>query len=278
MADQKITELTALAAIPASGDQLVIVDVSDTTMSAQGTTKKIAASYFVNTSADKTFVTGDGTTGVLPAAGTVPVVSRANTFTTSQTIAPATAVTPLTVTLPGTAGAVSGLVISAFDNGSGIGGRLSVGENNNGATPAAGSINLRLLGGTSRYIWHDAAGKLRSGTTPPTNATDTSGGDIVGDQTSHIAYKDIVGEPVSDAAALAALIAAADDVKRFVYKSGSYNGQEFSGVILDGETLHRYGQDADEAHAAGKSLNIVNAIGDMMLALRALEARVAALE
>lgn len=84
MADLKITQLTTLAAIPASGDWLPIVDVSDTTMSAGGTTKKIAASRFVNTNADKTFVTGDGTEGVLPVAGTVAVVSRANTWSASQ--------------------------------------------------------------------------------------------------------------------------------------------------------------------------------------------------
>ena len=85
MADQKITQLTELAAIPASNDMLAIVDVSDTTMSSGGTTKKIAASRFVNTNADKTFITGDGTTGTLPQSGTVPVVDRANTFTAANT-------------------------------------------------------------------------------------------------------------------------------------------------------------------------------------------------
>lgn len=47
MADSKITALTALAEAPATGDYFVIVDVSDTTMSASGTNKKIAASYVV---------------------------------------------------------------------------------------------------------------------------------------------------------------------------------------------------------------------------------------
>lgn len=41
MADTKITGLTALAAAPAVGDLFVLVDVSDTTMSADGTDKKI---------------------------------------------------------------------------------------------------------------------------------------------------------------------------------------------------------------------------------------------
>lgn len=46
MADKKITELTALGAAPASGDLIPIVDVSDTTDSPQGTTKKVAYSDF----------------------------------------------------------------------------------------------------------------------------------------------------------------------------------------------------------------------------------------
>lgn len=41
MADSKITALTELAAAPASGDYFVVVDVSDTTMAASGTNKKI---------------------------------------------------------------------------------------------------------------------------------------------------------------------------------------------------------------------------------------------
>jgi hypothetical protein len=45
MTDKKITQLTAITGANAvAGDQLAIVDVSDTTMSASGTTKKIALS------------------------------------------------------------------------------------------------------------------------------------------------------------------------------------------------------------------------------------------
>ena len=45
MADTKISGLSALAETPASGDLFVIVDVSDTTDSANGTTKKVEAQY-----------------------------------------------------------------------------------------------------------------------------------------------------------------------------------------------------------------------------------------
>ena len=51
MADSKISALTALAAGPASGDLFVIVDVSDTSMAASGTDKKIT---FANVMASPT--------------------------------------------------------------------------------------------------------------------------------------------------------------------------------------------------------------------------------
>lgn len=277
MADVKVTDLTALAAIPASGDFLMVVDVSDTTMSAAGTNKKIAASYFVNTSADKTFVTGDGTSGVLPEAGTVPVVSRANTFTAAQTITPTTGV-PLTLTHPASFGTNPTINTGAVDNGTGAGNRFWIKRNSNASTPAAGALIFDMLNGSPKVIWPDASGLLRIGNGSPTNSTDTSGGAVVGDQTSNVAFKDIVGAPVDDDVALANVIAAAADVQRFTYKSGAYNGQEFSGIVLDGATLHRYGKDADEDYPAGKALNDVTLFGDLVLAIRELAARVAVLE
>lgn len=45
MADTKTTALTALAENPASGDLFMVVDVSDTTMDAAGTNKKIQAQH-----------------------------------------------------------------------------------------------------------------------------------------------------------------------------------------------------------------------------------------
>jgi hypothetical protein len=43
MSDARISDLTALSAVPANDDLLVIVDVSDTTDASSGTTKKITA-------------------------------------------------------------------------------------------------------------------------------------------------------------------------------------------------------------------------------------------
>jgi len=48
MADTKITGLTELAATPASNDWYVVTDVSDTTMDASGTNKKLAATRVVH--------------------------------------------------------------------------------------------------------------------------------------------------------------------------------------------------------------------------------------
>lgn len=47
MAAEKISNLTSLAVAPATGDLLPIVDVSDTTDAASGTTKKITVTKFL---------------------------------------------------------------------------------------------------------------------------------------------------------------------------------------------------------------------------------------
>lgn len=61
MADLKITQLAQLNAIPAANDVIPIVDVSDTSMAASGTTKKIAANRIVATDGNAAVVTGGGT-------------------------------------------------------------------------------------------------------------------------------------------------------------------------------------------------------------------------
>lgn len=55
MAAKKITAMDALGAAPASDDQFVIVDVSDTTESPTGTTKKLAASRVARVGVSNTF-------------------------------------------------------------------------------------------------------------------------------------------------------------------------------------------------------------------------------
>ncbi len=204
--------------------------------------------------------------------GKFPRLAVGNTFTAAQVISMASP----TLTLTPTSG-YARITLSSFDNTTGIGANIFIQRNSNATTPAAGLLLVQDLNGTARRIWPDSSGNLRIGTTDPTNANDTSG-TVVGAQTSHRDYKEIAGEPVSDKTALAFVLDAADQVQRFTYKSGAYNGEEFSGVILDGDTLHRYGQDADAEHPAGKSLNTINAIGDLFLAVRALTNRIGALE
>ena len=84
------------------------------------------------------------------------------------------------------------------------------------------------------------------------------------------------GAPLSADAILTHIQAGAAAVRRFVYKSNAYNGEEFSGLIVD--YAARYGMDRDDEHPAGKSLNVINAIGDLMIAVTDLAGRVAALE
>jgi hypothetical protein len=134
---------------------------------------------------------------------------------------------------------------------------------------------MRNRAGTDYSIWPDASGNLRINTALPTNALDGAG-TVVGAQTSCLSSKDITGDPASIDDVLASVRQGAEAVRRFVYKSGSYNGEEFSGIVTD--YAPRYGMDRDEEHPAGRSLNVINAIGDMMIVLNDLVQRVAALE
>lgn len=229
-----------------------------------------------------TVATG-GYTLTVPATGTAALLATANVFTAQQTVNLAADGYALDLQVGASnrirvyAGSVSSIDLSAGDGGASTGNYINLRNNNNGSTPAAGFLNLYQRTGTANALWVDNTGVVRIYAGFPTNANDTAG-TVVGAQTSHIDYKQIVGDPVPDVQALNHIRAAAAQVARFVYKSGMYNGQEFSGVVLDGPHLDRYGQDADVEHPAGKSLNIINAIGDLFLAVRHLENRLRALE
>ncbi len=180
-----------------------------------------------------------------------------NTFSGNQIIDKASP----TLTLSGSGqGMVS---IGALSNGTGMGGLLSADRNTSG-TPAAGLVRLRDNANNWRHIWPDATGVLRIGTTQPTNAQDTSG-TVVGAQTSSLDAKYIVAGETSIKDVLAAVQRGAEAVRRFTYKSGAYNGEEFEGVVVD--YAPRYGMDKDEEHEAGKSLNLINAVGDLLRAV-----------
>lgn len=169
------------------------------------------------------------------------------------------------------------LSILDFDNSNSAGSVLYLGRNNNGSTPAPGALLCVASDGATDYLYPDDSDIWRYRTAAVTNATQ-SGGTVIGSQSSNIAFKDITGEPISDEEALAKIVEAAELIKRFVYKSGAYGGEEFSGIVLSGDAKPRYGMDADPEHPAGKALNEINAIGDIFKAIRNLSQRLEALE
>lgn len=178
----EISSLTGLGAAPADGDQFVILDVSDTTQSANGTTKKLAASR-------------------------VARVGSVNTFTKRQVIngASADAVDPLAVQ-------VDSVQVASVDYRSSVGYRINLpaldmggqrgrsvqlgrdtDAGNGGASAAAAFLQLERRSGTTDYVWVDATGNVRINTSVPTSANDTSG-TVVGAQTSWHAVKQNVEE------------------------------------------------------------------------------------
>lgn len=297
MADSKTTQLAQLAATPDVADQLMIVDVSDTSMAASGTNKRLAASYLARSDAGAKLITGNNRELTVPATGTAALIGISQTFADAQAIAPsATNVNGLEVNMPtstsgkalqvkyaGTerallqvlGGQASAFILSAVDTGNSYGPYIAVLGNSNGSTPSAGVIVLRDKGATDYSIWPDDSGVLRINTTLPTNALDTAG-TVVGAQTSSLDAKHIVDDPISVDEVLAAVAMGADAVRRFTYRNGAYNGEEFSGVVTD--FAPRYGMDRDAEHPAGKSLNTITAIGDLLIAVGNLIERVAALE
>ena len=259
-----ITDLATMTTV-GGGDYLVVSD--------SGVDKKIDATLCPWTNTPSTF------------ARAVTVQSANTTDTAFNAEMPAGAATSTRAYRWALGGVLRGYIttdsanneiaLAAFDNGSGDGPNIVVGHNSNAGTPAAGYIHLVNRGGTGYRIWPDATGLLRIHTANPTSAADTAG-TVVGAQTSSKDAKTQKGKPEDAAAILAHIAEGAAAVRRFVYKNGAFGGEEFSGLIVD--YAPRYGMDRDEAHPAGKSLNVPNAIGDLMIAVDYLARRVAALE
>lgn len=264
MADLKVTQLTDLGATPDPADYFMIVDVSDTSMSASGTNKKCLASR-MGRSDGAIIYSQDNKALTLPASGTAALRAAANVFTAAQSI-----------TLPTSAADVpTTLSLVSFDNDIYCGPILFVGRNTNATTPAAGAIGFNDRLGTISYVWTDDANLLRIGASRPKGGSDTTGS-VVGDQTSALAAKDIIPGASTIAEIWVRIQAGADAVRRFSYKSGAYNGQEFEGVVVD--YAPEYGKDRDDEFPNGKALNEINIVGDLLRAVADLSARVAVLE
>ena len=190
--------------------------------------------------------------------GLFPQLAATNTFTANQTINKAAP----TFTLQGSGQSL--IALAAVDNGADLGPLVSVDRNSNASTPAAGHIRMRDKGGQFYSVWPDDFGVLRIHTSGPTSANDTSG-TVVGTQTSSLDSKHLFAGMTSIEDVLAAVQQGAEAVRRFTYKNGAYNGEEFEGVVVD--YAPRYGMDCDDEHEAGKSLNLINAVGDLLRAV-----------
>jgi hypothetical protein len=155
----------------------------------------------------------------------------------------------------------------AFGAGA-VGGPTLVMDRNSSGSGAASRLVLSERGSTLRYFWVDA-GLLRIHTAGPTESDSVShtAGSVVGDQTSTLAAKTLLGQP-HDADLLAAVLGT--PVHHFRYRDGRYNGETFTGIVTD-ESPH-FGKDE------GRALNEINGLGYLIGAVRALAARITALE
>lgn len=256
MANVTINDFVDLGSGVAAGDYVPVWDAS------AGATRKVTRAIFMGG-----VLTGGGTvetggyTLTVPGTGTVALRGALNTFSVKQTFSP-----------PAGDAAID---CTGGDLGANGGRHIVLGRNNNASTPAAGHIRIARMSGTVHFIWPDNSGNLRIHTAEPTNANDTAG-TVVGAQTSSLDAKRLIGGESSIEEVLDAVRAGAQAVRRFVYKSGSFGMEEFEGVVVD--FAPRYGMDRDGEHPAGKSLNEIRVIGDLLRAVAYLADKVAALE
>lgn len=162
------------------------------------------------------------------------------------------------------------LTMSSISNGTGArpGNRVFIGRNQSGSG-AAGVLGLTQRNGTTQSFWVES-NLLRMHTAQPTEDNTTvshTAGGVVGDQTSFLASKDLLGQP-TDASLLDAVLRT--PVHHFRYKDGRYNGETFTGIVTDESPW--FGKDHNRA------LNEINAVGYLVGAVRELERRLAASE
>lgn len=139
------------------------------------------------------------------------------------------------------------------------------GHNTNATKPGSGFWRVNNRAGTSYRVWPDSSGNLRIGSSDPIFDNDATG-TVVGTQTSSADSKLILGDVGEPLEALRAIVEAARiGLRRFSYKSNAFGGQEFEGVVTD--LVPRYGMDRDTAHPAGKSLNEIQLLGDLIRAV-----------
>ena len=152
MADSKITALTALTAADPVNDMLPIVDVSDTTMAASGTTKKISVNNILSSSPTAS--------GALTVTGLVTAGSA--TITGAATVGTTLGVTGVSTFAAGT------MLLPAL---------TTTGDTNTGIYYPAADTFAVTTGGAERYRV-DSSGNVGVGLTPRAKL-DVNGGLLV---------------------------------------------------------------------------------------------------
>jgi hypothetical protein len=156
MADSKITALTAISTVDPTADPLVIVDVSDTSMAASGTTKKSTINQLLGAGGTATLasatITGAAT------VGTTLGVTGVSTFAAGTALLPALTTTGDTNTgiyYPAadtfavtTAGAERYRVDSAGNCGIGV-------------TPSAWDSGFQVIENSGGSLWSGSTGAVR---------------------------------------------------------------------------------------------------------------------
>ncbi len=152
-------------------------------------------------------------------------------------------------------------------NGS-VGPYIQIGVNTNATNACSGSIVMLDRAGNPRSLWIDAANNLRTHSSSPTNYSTDTAGVVVGTQSSSLVSKNVLGEFTDYGAALQAILDA--PLYDFTYKSGSYNGEQFTGIITDYAPI--FGMDNN------KSLNEITSHGYTMAAIKALHSEIQTLK
>ena len=162
MPDTKITALTAITTVDPAVDVLPIVDVSDTTMAASGTTKKITSNQILGAGGTATLASATITGNLTVDTSTFAVDASNNRVFVGT--APISTAYPFYVTRGGTAGS-----IAQFTDGTAqtltidsAAGGLIVGNANNGYLEfVANGLAQYRIAPLGVFSWYDGAGGTR---------------------------------------------------------------------------------------------------------------------
>ena len=188
MADSKITALTALTAADPVNDMFPIVDVSDTTMAASGTTKKISVNNILGASGTATLASATITGDLTVDTSTLKVDSTNNRVGVG-TASPATTLDvagAATITGNVTVKTGNALILNRTDNltstqlyDSGSNGFIIDNLNTSGIRLMFGGVTALLLNSTGNLAFPDAKGIDFSAKTP--DGSGTVGSEVLND-------------------------------------------------------------------------------------------------